>query len=158
MSFANERPRISRWWIALCLVFVAAQSAALDDALVLKASTRKSFQNVIDDLEFAITERNFRITGRNTIGAGIRARGYADFPDVEILHFCSLELTREILSADPAFVLHMPCRIAVQVEGKRTVIRAALLPEQQAQATVRETVRKVNRMLKEIVAYAAESD
>jgi uncharacterized protein (DUF302 family) len=154
----NERFRKSRWWVAFCLLLSATQSAGLEDALVLTASTRKTFQDVIDDLEFAITERNFRITGRNTIGAGIRARGYSDFPNVEIIHFCSLELTREILSAEPDFAIQMPCRIAVQVEGKQTVIRAALLPEQQAQVGIRDTVRKVNQMLREIVTYAAKTD
>ena len=61
-----------------------AESTRPSMALIETFETNKSFEDVIFELDFAITERNYRITGRNTIGKGLRDRGYNDFPDVEV--------------------------------------------------------------------------
>ena len=42
--------------------------------LIVRYTTEKPFSDVVDDLEFAIQERNFRITGHNKIGSVIRER------------------------------------------------------------------------------------
>jgi uncharacterized protein (DUF302 family) len=126
--------------------------------LTLRADTAKPFGDVIDELEFAITERNFRITGRNVIGQGIRERGYPDFPDIEVIHFCSLEYAREVLAIDPGFVAQMPCRITVHQEGGKTVISAILLPEDHTDARVNTFAHRMNALLREIVGFALGKD
>ncbi|MEQ8662239.1 MAG: DUF302 domain-containing protein, partial [Gammaproteobacteria bacterium] len=103
---------------------------------------------------FAITERNFRITGRNTIGKGLRERGYADFPDVEVIHFCSLELAREVLLLDPGYVAQMPCRITVHEDGAATVISVIRLPVDHADERVNAFARRMNATLAEIAEFA----
>jgi len=120
---------------------------------IVRYATAKSFADVIFDLNFAITEHNLRITGRNTIGEGLRERGYSDFPDVEVIHFCSLELAREVLLIDPGFVAQMPCRITVHEQDGETVISLILLPLDHADARVNAFARRMNGMLTDIVHF-----
>ena len=109
---------MSRWvliaMLCLCSIIPACvQESVLPSQSVVTGVTDKPFEDVVFELDFAITERNFRITGRNTIGKGLRERGYSDFPNVEVIHFCNLEYAREVLLIDPGFVAQMPCRITV---------------------------------------------
>lgn len=120
---------------------------------VVRHVSGKSFDDTLFDLNFAITERNFRITGRNRIGAGLRQRGYTDFPDVEVVHFCSLELAREVLLLDPAYVAQMPCRITVHVQNGQTVVSVVHLPLDHPDERVNDFARRMNGILDDIVAF-----
>lgn len=121
---------------------------------VVRYIVDKPFDDVVFELNFAITDRNFRITGRNSIGAGLRDRGYKDFPNVEVIHFCSLELAREVLLLDPGFVAHMPCRVTVHEEKGRTVISLIKLPLDSPNPKVNDFARRMNATLTEIVEFA----
>jgi len=127
-------------------------------ALIERGVTDKSFDDVILELDFAITERNFRITGRNTIGKGLRERGYTDFPDVEVIHFCNLEYARDVLLLDPGYIAQMPCRITVHREQDRTVVSLILLPEDHPDPRVNAFARRMNGLLREILAFVLEKD
>lgn len=154
-----------RPWLALLLglawawawVGASASEAGPGANLIVRGTTDKSFADVVQELEFAITEHNFRITGRNTIGKGLRARGYTDFPDVEVIHFCSLEYAREVLLIDPGYVAMMPCRITVHAQDGRTVVSLILLPETHANPQVVAFARRMNGILREILAFVVES-
>ena len=126
--------------------------------LVVRYVVDKPFSDVIFELNFAITERNFRITGRNTIGEGLRKRGYENFPDIEVIHFCSLEEAREVLLIDPGFVAQMPCRIAVHEQGGKTVISLITLPLDHPDPRVNEFARRMNGILTEIVEFTVDSN
>ena len=128
------------------------------DYLIERWRTNKTFDDVIFELDFAITERNFRITGRNTIGKGLRDRGYDDFPEVEVIHFCNLEYAREVLEIDPGFVAQMPCRITVHTETEATVISLVLLPENHVDPRVNAFATRMNAILRDIVAFVLEQD
>ena len=147
-------------WLLLWTLVIALPAAAapVDIAperdLVVRYTVDKSFDDVVFELNFAITDHNFRITGRNSIGAGLRERGYEDFPDVEVIHFCSLELAREVLLLDPGFVAHMPCRVTVHVERGRTVVSLIKLPLTSADPRVNDFARRMNATLSEIVEFA----
>lgn len=153
----GRAPRAGSRTAALVLLGWLAACTGADEAtpLLLEARTHKPFGDVVFELEFAITEHNYRITGRNDIGEGLRARGY-EFPDMQIIHFCSLERARELLALDPGLLAEMPCRIAVRVEDDETVITAILLPEDHADERIVALARETNAILREIVAYAAE--
>ena len=146
------------WLLGLLLGLVSFTCAATPDAakLILRGETTESFDDVILELDFAITERNFRITGRNTIGKGLRERGYTDFPDVEVIHFCNLESAREVLLLDPGFVAQMPCRLTVHRQGDKTVISVILLPEDHPDARVNAFAHRTNALLREILAFVLE--
>lgn len=134
----------------------ASQPTSGIDNLVTRYSTAKTFDDVVFELNFAITERNFRITGRNTIGEGLRKRGYEDFPDIEVIHFCSLELAREVLLIDPGFVAQMPCRITVHEQDEHTVVSVIRLPVDHDDQRVNEFARRMNRTLLDIAEFAIE--
>ena len=139
----------------------AAQSKASTRpsvALIERSVTEKSFEDVVFELDFAITERNYRITGRNTIGKGLRTRGYESFPNVEVIHFCNLEYAREVLLLDPGFVAQMPCRITVHEQDAKTIISLILLPEDHPNAKVNDFSRRMNVILREIVSFVIDPD
>ena len=126
--------------------------------LIVRYVVDKPFSDVIFELNFAITERNFRITGRNTIGEGLRKRGYENFPNIEVIHFCSLEKAREVLMIDPGFVAQMPCRIAVHEQGGKTVISLITLPLDHPDPRVNDFARRLNAILTEIVEFTLDSN
>ena len=121
-----------------------------------EASTAKPYGDVLAELELAITEQNFRVTGHNHIGSVIRQRDNIAFPDYDTLQFCNLELARHMLEISPAAVAHMPCNIAVRAENGKTHITARLLPEDNADARLNAFFRGLNGKLKKIVDFAAE--
>ena len=133
----------------------AAVEISAEHHQVVRYTVKKPFADVIFELNFAITDRNFRITGRNSIGEGLRQRGYKNFPNVEVIHFCSLELAREVLEIDPGFVAHMPCRITVHEADGKTVISLLKLPLDSADARVNAFARRMNATLTEIVEFVA---
>lgn len=137
---------------------VASPALVPGHAPIVSGSTDKPFADVVDELEFAITERNFRITGSNKVGSGIRERGYPAFPDMEVIHFCSLEYAREVLTIDPEFIAQMPCRVTVHQQGSAVRVQMILLPEDHPDRRVREFARRMNGLLREILAYALEPD
>ncbi len=144
------------WMLALALPASAAHvDIGPEQDHVVRYTVDKPFDDVVFELNFAITDHNFRITGRNSIGAGLRERGYKDFPNVEVIHFCSLELAREVLLLDPGFVAHMPCRVTVHEEKGRTVISLIKLPLDSADPRVNDFARRMNATLIEIVEFAA---
>jgi uncharacterized protein (DUF302 family) len=114
------------------------------------------FDWVTGDLELAITERNFRITGRNDIGKGLRDRGHSGYPEFAVIHFCNLENARTVLDLDPAFVAQMPCRVAVHEAGGEVVVSMLLLPEQHTDERVVAFSRALNAQLCEIQDYAVD--
>ena len=125
-----------------------------DPATRYTLQTSKSFDDVLSDLEFAIGEQNFRLTGRNTIGAAITERGEFDLTAATVLHFCNLEYARQILQVAPQYLLHMPCRIAVYQQDGKVTVEDRLLPENDP--TVRPLSQRVNRILEAIVSDAVE--
>ena len=125
---------------------------------IVRGTTNKSFAEVIQELDFSITDHNFRITGRNTIGKSLRERGYQDFPDVEVIHFCSLENAREVLLLDPGYVAMMPCRVSVHEAGNQRVVSMILLPEQHPNPQVVAFAKRMNQSLREILEFVLEKD
>ena len=111
---------------------------------------------MLAELELAITENNFRITGHNHIGSVIRQRDNIAFPDYDTLQFCNLTLARQMLEISPAAVAYMPCNIAVRSEAGKVVIVTHLLPTEGADEKLNDFFREINAKLKKIVDFAAE--
>jgi uncharacterized protein (DUF302 family) len=138
----------------LILITVAACGArpGQDPAPRYTAHSTKSFDDVLADLEFAIGEQNFRLTGRDTIGEAIARRENIDLPPGTVLHFCNLAYARQLLEAAPQYLLHMPCRIAIYEQAGNVTVEARLLPENDP--AVRALSKKINRILEAIVSSA----
>lgn len=146
---------------AACMLLVAgalASACATAPSKPYERTTAKSVAETVEDLEFAITERNFRISARLHVGRGIRERDGGVFPEYEVLLFCNLGLTRRMLELDPGYINHCPARVAVRDQGGTTHISAPLLPLPAAtNAELAMLARRINGLLQEIVDYGTES-
>jgi uncharacterized protein (DUF302 family) len=128
------------------------------DIGVYERSTPKPVADAVEDVEFAVTERNFRITGRLHVGQAIRARDGTPFPDYEVLLFCNLALARQMLDLDPVYINYCPGRVTVRGADGTTRISAPLLPEPADRSTaLADLVRRVNAQLREIVDYGTQA-
>lgn len=127
------------------------------DPGIYERTTAKPVAETVEDVEFAVTERNFRITGQLHVGKGIRERDRIEFPEHEVLLFCNLGLARRMLELDPGFINYCPGRVAVRESAGTTHISAPLLPEVTGQEPeLAALVRRINVLIREIVDYGTE--
>lgn len=122
------------------------------NAPIYQKTTQKAFTAVIDDLVFAISQHNFRLTEQANIGRAIAEREEKDFPQLTILHFCNLTYAQALLEKQLASSLHMPCRISVRQLGDQVVIETILLADNAVQQTL---VDEINQILQAIVDTGA---
>lgn len=141
--------------LGLMLALAAMPLRAEPDRIYQREST-KTVKAVLDDAEFAVTERNFRITGRLHIGAAIRERGLPDFPDYDVLLFCNLTYTQQMLTLEPGYVNYCPLRIAVRGRDGAVTISAPLIPEAPDRPALNEVVAKINALVRECVDFGVE--
>jgi uncharacterized protein (DUF302 family) len=121
-----------------------------------EAESRKPYDEVLAELELAITEQNFRITGHNHIGSVIRRRENIAFPDYDTLQFCNLTLARQMLEISPAAIAYMPCNVAARSENGRVFVTTHLLPVDTPNPRLNAFFRAMNAKLKRIVDFAVE--
>lgn len=119
-------------------------------------TTDKSIQEVLDDIEFAITERNLRITNRLHIGKTIRERGNSEFPDYEIILYCSLTFAEKMLELNPDYINHCPGRITVRKINNQVIITAPLWPDDINNVELKQHVLQMNKQVREIVDFATK--
>jgi len=120
-----------------------------------QVETAKPYDEVLAELEVAIAEHNFRITGHSRVGKVIRERGAKNFPEYDTIQFCNLSLAKTVLEISPQAIGYMPCNIVTyQFEGK-TIIRTQLLPEDTHNSALNEFAVEMNPQLKQIVDFAA---
>ena len=121
-----------------------------------QAETHKPYDDVLAELEVAITEHNFRITGHSRVGKVIRDRGTKDFPEYDTIQFCNLTHAKTLLLMSPHAVSYMPCNVVIyQFEGK-TVVKTHLLPTNTDNPELNVFSEKMNRMLRQIVDFTVE--
>jgi len=142
--------------IFVCLLIYNSLVLASGQQDYYEASTDKLLQDILDDVEFAITERNFRITDRLHVGKAIRERGNPDFPDYEIIMYCSLTFAQKMLELAPEFINWCPGRITIRNQGEAFIVSAPLWPEQTDNLELKRHMQAMNNMVREIVDYAVE--
>ncbi len=121
-----------------------------------QVETTKPYDDVLAELEVAIAEHNFRITGHSRVGKVIRERGSRDFPEYDTIQFCNLTLAKTVLEITPHAIGYMPCNVVTyQFEGK-TLIKTHLLPEDTDNPELNQFAVKMNQQLREIVDFAAQ--
>lgn len=121
-----------------------------------QVETHKPYDDVLAELEVAIAEHNFRITGHSRVGKVIRDRGTKDFPEYDTLQFCNLTEAKTILLISPQAITHMPCNVVTYQQDGKTIIRIHLLPTDTDNDELDEFSVKINKVLKKIVDFAAE--
>ncbi|MDX1519926.1 MAG: DUF302 domain-containing protein [Gammaproteobacteria bacterium] len=117
--------------------------------------TDKEFPVVIEDLEFAITERNYRIVNTLEIGKAIRERGASGFPENTVILFCNLSIAQSMLEQAPEYLDHCPARISVRQTDSDVLISGHLFPESGYNQALDQTVRTTNTHIIEIINYAS---
>ncbi len=153
--------KISHFPLVFILVFLQSGCSTEVDQTANQAghyqlTTEKELEEVLDDTIFAITERNFRITGHLHIGKGIRDRKNPDFPDYEVLLYCNLVFAKTMLELDPEMINSCPGRITVRQDNKKVVITAPLWPVNMKNEELKSHMQKMNILVREIVDYAAD--
>ncbi len=118
--------------------------------------TTKPYDEVLAELEVAIAEHNFRITGHSRVGKVIRERGAIGFPEYDTIQFCNLTLAKTVLEITPHAIGYMPCNVVTyQFEGK-TIIKIHLLPEDTDNSKLNKFAAEMNLQLRQIVDFAAQ--
>ncbi len=141
---------------SLCLIASCALPPNAEIRQYYQAETTKPYDDVLAELEIAITEHNFRITGHSRVGKVIRERGAVGFPEYDTIQFCNLTHARTLLEMSPHSVAQMPCNVVTyQYQGK-TIVKTHLLPVDTDNKELNQFSGKMNKMLKEIVNFAVE--
>lgn len=141
-------------FILFSLVLTACSLEEASTAYYSRETGKKSYQDVMTELELAITERNFRITGHNKIGSVIREREGIAFPDYDTLQFCNLTEARVMLEMSPQTVAWMPCNISLRLENGKVVVTTHLLPVHNNDPKLDQFAETMNQRLREIVDFA----
>lgn len=118
--------------------------------------TKKPYDDVLAELEIAITEHNFRITGHSRVGKVIRDRGSQNFPEYDTLQFCNLTHAKMLLQIEPHAIIYMPCNIVTYAFEGKTIVKTHLLPTNTDNKKLNNFSKKMNEMIKQIVIFATE--
>jgi uncharacterized protein (DUF302 family) len=121
-----------------------------------QVETSKPYDEVLSELEVAIAEHNFRITGHSRVGKVIRDRGAKDFPEYDTIQFCNLTLAKTILEITPHAIGYMPCNVVTYQFESKTIIKTHLLPEDTDNPELNRFAAEMNPQLKQIVDFAAQ--
>ena len=140
-------------------IFINQQPTAQNDfvkkaANHYRGTSEKSFDDVMLQLEFAISDENYNITSINSIGKVIAERHEISFPNYAVISFCNLEWAKEFLEIDPEYITIMPCRIAVWEQHGKIQIDAQLVPENDPRCTT--LCANANALLKRVVDFTIE--
>ncbi len=117
----------------------------------------KPFAEVIEDLEFAITERNYRVVNTLEIGEAIQARGHENFPDSSVILFCNLDFARQMLEIEPDYLNHCPARISVRQTPQGVLTSGHLFPKTGYNAALDKLISTTNTDISDIIDYASRS-
>ncbi len=148
-----------RTLILLNLLFIVScvsQPSNSEIVQYYQAETKKPYDDVLAELEIAIAEHNFRITGHSRVGKVIRDRGTKDFPDYDTIQFCNLTHAKTLLLMSPHAVSYMPCNIVTYDFKGKTIVKTHLLPTDTDNNELNQFSEKMNKVLKQIVDFAVE--
>lgn len=120
-----------------------------------QVETAKPYDEVLAELQVAIAEHNFRITGHSRVGKVIRERGADNFPEYDTIQFCNLSLAKTMLEISPHAIGYMPCNVVTYQYAGKTIIKTHLLPENADNPEFNKFAREMNPHLKQIVDFAA---
>ena len=148
-----------RTLILLNLLFIVSCVSQPPNSEIVQyyqAETTKPYDDVLAELEIAIAEHNFRITGHSRVGKVIRDRGTKDFPDYDTIQFCNLTHAKTLLLMSPHAVSYMPCNIVTYDFKGKTIVKTHLLPTDTDNNELNKFSEKMNKVLKQIVDFAVE--
>ncbi len=141
------------------LLFIACCASQHPNSVIIhhyQATTQKPYEDVLAELEIAIAEHNFRITGHSRVGKVIRDRGSKNFPEYDTIQFCNLSHAKTLLLMSPHAVSYMPCNIVTYIFEGKTIVKTHLLPTDTDNKDLNQFSETMNNKLKQIVDFAIE--
>ena len=135
-----------------------------DSNNIYKKFSDKDYTDIIQDVEFAVTESNFRIVNRINIGEAIQERKENIFPRNEVILFCNLTIAEEMLKLEPDFINFCPYKITIAERSEssdlneRIVVSTHLLPTDTKSKTINNFSVNINKILRKMVEYAVSED
>ena len=135
-----------------------------DSNNIYKKFSDKDYTDIIQDVEFAVTESNFRIVNRINIGEAIQERKRRVFPRNEVILFCNLTIAEEMLKLEPDFINFCPYKITIAERpensdlNERIVVSTRLLPTDTKSKTINNFSVNINEILRKMVEYAVSED
>lgn len=143
--------------ISLSLISACSVRSQLSENIpYYQVETTKPYDEVLSELQVAIAEHNFRITGHSRVGKVIRERGADNFPEYDTIQFCNLTLAKTVLEITPHAISYMPCNIVTYQYAGKTVIKTHLLPDNTGNAELNKFAAEMNPQLQQIVDFAAK--
>ena len=143
--------------IALSVLAAGCASNSTGETIhYYQAETTKPYEDVLSELEIAITEKNFRITGHSHVGKVIREREHIDFPEYDTIQFCNLTYAKQMLLISPHTVRHMPCNIVTYTIDDKVIVQTRLLPTDTVNQELNQFSEKMNLILQQIVDFTVE--
>ena len=123
-----------------------------------KTSTKKNYDDTVQDIEFAITESNFRIVNRINIGESIQERKNNKFQKNKIILFCNLTIAEEMLKIESDYINYCPYKITITENDNEVIIGTRLLPTNSKSYDINKFSIKMNDILRKMVQYSASDD
>ena len=146
--------------VVFLLVLLSLAGCGLDSPPAHHVSYEKYSSEAFDDtlmnLDIAISEHNYRIIHRSTIGQAIRDRGEENFPLSTITEFCNITYAREMMEINPDLINAMPCRIAVREEPDGILVSTRLMDETVSDPKQADFAKRINQDMMEIIADTVE--
>ncbi|RLC97660.1 MAG: DUF302 domain-containing protein, partial [Chloroflexi bacterium] len=110
-----------------CLLLLGCSQS--EQQHIFQKYSAEDFENTLLNLDISISEHNYRIIHRSTIGQAIRDRGELDFPLSTITEFCNITYAREMMVINPDLINDMPCHIAVRETEQGILVSTKLMDE-----------------------------
>lgn len=149
-------------WVLLFLLGVMP-GAAVAQPVVTHAKADVSFEDVRDDLKAAIEARGFVVDYQAHVGAMLERTGKdlgtnrALYADAQSLQFCSAQLSRKMMEADPANVVMCPFTLVVYATAatpRQVFVSYRRAVRQGGSPASRAALRQVDALLDELAREA----
>lgn len=121
-----------------------------------QVETMKPYEDVLAELEIAITEQNFRITGHSRVGKVIRERENTSFPEYDTIQYCNLTHAKKLLQLSPHAIRYMPCNVVTYTYAGKVIIKSRLLPTNTTNSALNKFSAMMNNKVQQIINFAAE--
>ena len=161
----NDSGMDMRLWPAILLFFVTAAVAGGDSpkpATVVVYPAASSFDEVIDNVKFAIINRGMLVSGTLHVSDMLNRTGKdLGFPTnvyrkAQSIEFCSALMSHRMIAADPRNLVICPFTVAVYETTDEPAKVYVAYHRQVLAGNAEEAARAVNRMLDGIAREAAE--
>lgn len=143
-------------FLSSMLLIGCAVTPTTSSSQYYQVETTKPYDEILAELEIAIAEHNFRITGHSRVGKVIRERGATDYPEYDTLQFCNLTHAKTVLDISPHAIMYMPCNIVVYQFAGKNIVKTHILPTDGDNAQLNRFFQQMNSELKQIVDFAVE--